>query len=51
MMKFKREKWWRNKLYEVYFQLDWTNFFLAITIADVDFEIHLINLRGVRNEK
>jgi len=52
-MIYHKEKWWRNRLYDIYFQLDWTCFYLGCTIADVDFQIHLANLRGVEmnNEK
>jgi hypothetical protein len=49
-MKFQREKWFRDRLYEVYFELDWKSFFFGFTIADVDFEIHYLNLRDRNGE-
>ena len=48
-MIYKKEKWWKKRLYEFYFQIERTCLYLGVMIADVDFEIHLTNLRGVRD--
>jgi hypothetical protein len=44
-MKIQKTKWIKDRIYEFYFSIDWEGFCLSVTIADVDFEIHLFNCR------
>lgn len=47
-MKFHREKWFRDRLYEVYFYLGLDGFILAFCIADIDIHLQatILNLRS-----
>jgi len=45
-----RTKWFRDRLYEIYLSIAWKSFYFAVVIADIDFEIHLVNCRGLKNE-
>lgn len=46
-MKYQKFKYFRDRLYEVYFCLTRTAFYLVFTLADVDLEFHIVNFRNI----
>jgi len=49
-MKLSKWKFIKDRLYEFYLNVDWKSFVLAICIADVDFQIHLVNCRELKED-
>ena len=41
----------RNEAWGFYFHLDWESFYIAFTLAGVDIEFHIHNLRDIVYEE